>query len=109
MFRRFRKITNLVERLKGAILSIVQRSYRPWRDAAICWRYPEPVSPRYGGEEAGSASVGSPPIPPAPEPCRLLFPQNPETPHTSQSLTRSCSEACLTETSRSPLFLSSVR
>ena len=69
-----------MEALKANIFSLVERSYRPWRDT----RYLEALlgpdfSPDGEARKSARLSPGDSLLPPAPGAVQALFPPNPET------------------------------
>jgi arylsulfatase A-like enzyme len=70
----------LVEHLKNSILSIVGRSYRPWRDTRYLLAVSDPGSPfNIYANPAAQQTPGSR-LPLGPGAVQTLFPQNPESP-----------------------------
>ena len=73
-----------VERLTGAIFSIVHRSYPPWRDRRYLEALSGPGLPDLAAMKPPPPRPGSPPLPPGAGAAQFMFPQNPETPRASQ-------------------------
>ena len=71
----------LVERLKESLLSIVERSYRPWRDTGYLQALSGPdFSPDMEAIKPVAALPGAPLLPPGAGAAQSLFPPNPESP-----------------------------
>jgi arylsulfatase A-like enzyme len=71
----------LVEHLKESMLSIVRRSYRPWRDPRYLVALSGPdFSPDLEALKSIPLLPGRPLFPPGPGAPQALFPQNPDTP-----------------------------
>ena len=71
----------LVERLKESLLSIVERSYRPWRETGYLQALSGPdFSPDMEAIKPVAALPGAPLLPPGAGAAQSLFPPNPESP-----------------------------